>query len=155
MNLIIDLCSGYGGFSQSFLREDVIKIDIDPKVKPDIIADVRYLPLKPKLKPKALLASPPCRFLSKARYFPRQGIQEALEIVGACLEAVPYLEPETWILENPKGRLRYFLGVPTHSIRYKSYDLKNKSTDLWSNQKSLKRAFIPKEISQQISDFIN
>lgn len=153
--MIIDLCSGYGGATQSFLRKDVITIDIDPKVKPDIIADVRFLPLRPRLKPKLLFSSPPCRFLSKARYFPRQGIQEALEIVGACLEAIPYLEPETWILENPKGRLRYFLGPPTHSINYKAYDLKNKRTDLWSNKKSLKRAFIPKHISKQISDFIN
>ena len=46
--LCIDLCSGLGGFSQAF-RDDpaweVITVDINPKFKPTIVADVCNLPL--------------------------------------------------------------------------------------------------------------
>jgi site-specific DNA-cytosine methylase len=148
--LIIDLCSGYGGATLES-KDDVIRIDLNREVKPTIHADVRHLPLIPQLKPDKLWMSPPCTYLSHARPI-RQGIRANLDVVGACLEAVHYLEPKLWILENPNGRLRYFLGPPTLSIRYKAYDLKNKSTDLWSNnKKSLKRAFIPKEVSEMIA----
>jgi len=41
--MIIDLCSGMGRFE----GENVISIDYDPKTKPTICADIRYLPLRP------------------------------------------------------------------------------------------------------------
>ena len=43
----IDLCSGLGSWG-----DDTVRIDIDPKTRPDIIADVRHLPLRAGLKPK-------------------------------------------------------------------------------------------------------
>ena len=68
--LIIDLCCGKKGSTQSFLENpnyEVITIDIDMKVKPTIVADVRYLPLKDNLKPALVWCSPPCNNLSLAK----------------------------------------------------------------------------------------
>lgn len=136
-NLCVDLCCGWGGFSEAFVKAgwEVIRIDIERKFKPTIIADVNHLPLKLGLKPKICVASPPCeRFSIANRRFPKKGIKKALEIVGACLEAFVELETKYWVLENPKGRLRWFLGSPTQSIHLSNYGGKYmKPTDLWGN----------------------
>jgi site-specific DNA-cytosine methylase len=148
MKLCIDLCSGLGGFSQAFReRQDweVVAIDIDPEMPCDIVADVRYLPLRNDIRPRVVLASPPCERFSLANpRWPKKGIGRALEIVGACLEAIVDLKPDYWALENPKGRLRWFLGSPPHSVRLRDYGLKRsvqggrwrraiKPTDIWGN----------------------
>lgn len=136
--LCIDLCSGEGGFSEAF-REDyeVVTIDVEKKFKPSIVADVNYLPLKKNLNPEVLLMSPPCtRFSLACKHWPKKGIKEALMLVGACLEAVDYLKPRLWLLENPKARLRWFIGKPKQSIRYSDFDTQYvavKPTDLWGN----------------------
>ena len=140
VELIFDLCSGLEGFSQAFIDDpkyEVITIELDKKFKPTICADIRYLPLKANLKPKAILASPPCNHFSFAcLQFPRVGVKLALEIVGACFEAVAYLKPDKWIIENPRGRLRHILGKPKQTIRYSDYDKEikwMKTTDFWGN----------------------
>lgn len=156
MNLVIDLCSGYGGATQAF-DCDVIKIDINRKVKPTIQADVRSLPLRPNLIPKLLWMSPPCTYFSLAvPHFPRIGIKEDMHIIGACLESIPYLNPKIWVMENPKGRLRWFLK-PSHTIEFDNKgEYQHKKTDLWTNNpRALKRAFIPKDISMKILEFVN
>ena len=151
--MIIDICSGFGGGTQAF--DDVIRIDIDPKVKPDIVADVRYLPLSLGLRPDLLWMSPPCEKLSRAdRTFPRPGSGDALRMVAACLDAICYLKPKKWIIENPKGHLEDFIPDYVATVKYPAYDMKNKTTRLWSNMKSLKRAFIPRHISQSIKDYM-
>lgn len=139
-HLCIDLCAGLGGFSQAFKQDpdwEVVTVEINKKQKPTICADVRYLPLRENLQPDCLLMSPPCeRFSLMNNFFPKPGIKHALEVVGSCLECVPYLKPKKWLLENPKGRLRWFIGIPRNSIRYSDYDLTyrvQKPTDLWGN----------------------
>ena len=146
--LCIDLCSGLGGFSGAFRERkdwEVLAIDIDPDMPCDIVADVRYLPLRSDIKPRVVLASPPCeRFSIANRSWPQKGIGKALEIVGACLEAIVDLKPDYWALENPKGRLRWFLGPPPHSVRLSDYGYDKavsggkwrkaiKPTDIWGN----------------------
>ena len=136
--LCIDLCSGKEGFSQAFKTDyEVVTVEIDKSFKPTICADVRYLPFKKDLKPDVLLASPPCNHFSLAcLQFPRVGIKLALEIVGACFEAVAFLKPKKWLIENPRGRLRHIIGKPPQTIRYSDYDpdiKMMKTTDFWSN----------------------
>lgn len=140
MKVCIDICSGLGGFSQAFQNDsewEVIRIDVEKKFKPTILADVRYLPLKKDLEPDVLLQSPPCNHFSLAcLQFPRIGVKLAMEIVGACFEAVAWLKPKKWLIENPRGRLRKFIGKPKQTIRYSDYDKKikmMKTTDLWGN----------------------
>jgi hypothetical protein len=138
--LCIDLCAGLGGFSQAFKDDsewEVVTVELNKKQKPTICADVRYLPLKKALAPVALLASPPCNHFSLAcLQFPRIGVKQALEVVGACFEAVAWLKPKRWLIENPRGRLRAIIGKPQQTIRYSDYDIgmkMMKTTDFWGN----------------------
>lgn len=147
--MLIDLCCGLGRFP----GDDVISIDIDRRVKPTIIADVRYLPLKPKLRPKLCHASPPCKYLSLARArrygYDEKGLAESLRIVAACFDAFDYLEPKMWTLENPKGVLTRILptDMKTH---YQVHDYPHKPTTFYSNNRSLKRSIIPLDLRQKI-----
>lgn len=149
--MIIDLCCGIGRFPS----EDVISIDIQRKVKPTIIADIRYLPLRPKLKPRLCHASPPCTFFSQGHIrrfgYSEKGIAESLKLIAACFDAFVYLEPKMWTLENPRGLLRRILP-PTGSTEYSAHDIKVKKTDFWSNNLALKRAIIPQDVRQRILD---
>lgn len=139
--LVIDLCSGLGGFSSAFKDDSnykVIRVDIEKKFKPDICKDVRELLNDKdfmKLKPFLITASPPCTYFSLANpTFPRPGIMEALSIVGACLEIISRLKPKYYILENPKGRLRWYIGTPQIQNNLSYYGYKTiKPTDFWTN----------------------
>jgi site-specific DNA-cytosine methylase len=144
MMLCLDLCSGTGGFSQAFLNAgwDVIRIDNNERFKnvPNtIIADVCDIPNVLKIisnrKVNVILVSPPCeRFSLMGGSWPKEGIGKAMAIVGACLDLVVALKPDYWVLENPKARLRWFLGKPKTTIRQKDYGgLLPKPTDLWGN----------------------
>ena len=142
--LCIDLCSGLGGFSQAFVDAgwEVITVDIEPKFNPTICMDVRGEAVKAELWGKSqsyeevvMLASPPCeRFSVASHAWPKKGIQSALEIVGACLEAIAWVKPDYWLMENPKGRLRWLLGTPRMTVRLCDYgSVYRKLTDLWGN----------------------
>lgn len=135
--LCIELGSGKKGGSQAFTNYEIVTIDINKKLKPTIQADINYLPLKERCKPDVLLMWPPCDFFNlMSNQWPKKGIGDSLKIIGSCLDAVVYLQPKKWLLENPKGRLRWFLGKPTQTIYYSDYDFNYKAqkpTDLWGN----------------------
>lgn len=136
--LCIDLCSGLGGFSRAFIEDpswEVVTVDIDRKFKPTIQADVKQLPLKPSLSPDVILASPPCQANSMASH--NEDLEKfilGLEIALACAESIKYLAPKCWVLENPKGRLRWLVGRPkvTLNLGDLGYPTK-KPTDIWTN----------------------
>lgn len=136
--LCVDLCAGKKGFSQAFAKEldwEVVTIDINKKFKPTIQGDICNLPLKRELQPDVFLASPPCeRFSVACHSWPRVGIKKGMEMVGACFEAVAFLKPKHWLIENPMGRLRWFLGNPPQTVRLCDYGTPYKKlTDLWGN----------------------
>lgn len=149
--MIVDLCCGQGRFESP--GELVVSIDIDRKVKPTIIADVRFLPLRPKLRPRLVHASPPCTYLSLARArrygYDEKGIAESLQLIASCFEAFDYLEAQMWTLENPVGVLKRILPTDIKT-NYEAHDYKHKPTNFWSNQRSLKRALIPQDVRQKI-----
>lgn len=140
---VLDLCSGLGGFSQPFLDAgwDVIRIDNDPRFKDipcTVIGDVRDMDFVKRTvngPVDLIVASPPCeRFSIGNRMFPKKGIREALDLVGAIFEIIAEFRPRYWIVENPKGRLRWFLGKPNSTIRLSDYGGRYlKPTDLWHN----------------------
>ena len=144
MRVCVDLCSGLGGFSQSFVNHGwkVVTVDIEPKFKPTVVGDVTKIDWNEFKQtwlngesPDVLLASPPCeRFSIACRTWPKMGIKKAMELVGACFEAVAILKPKCWLIENPMGRLRWFLGKPGMTIRQCDYGAPyEKKTDLWGN----------------------
>ena len=155
--LCVDLCCGRKGFSRAFKEAGwrVVTVDIEPKFEPTICIDVRRLTWediaaatrasRASFDKVVVLASPPCeRFSIAMPRWPQAGIGRGLEIVGACLEFIIDVKPEYWCLENPKGRLRWFLGAPPHSVKLSDYGHRLstqggkirkalKPTDLWSN----------------------
>jgi len=148
MRLCIDLCSGRGGFSQAFVQAgwEVVTVDIESKFNPTICADVTALSAEKIEEATAkksfaaydriiVLASPPCeRFSLACRTWPKKGVQKAMETVGACLELIAEIKPNYWVLENPKARLRWFLGTPKGTIRLSDYGTPYlKPTDYWGN----------------------
>lgn len=148
--LCIDLCSGLGGFSAAFRDAgwEVVTVDIDPRFEPTVCADItkaglygeianatKTTDLRERFSKIIVLASPPCeRFSLACHTWPKTGIQRALQIVGACLETISLVKPDSWLLENPKGRLRWFLGTPRGTIRLSDYGAPYlKPTDYWGN----------------------
>lgn len=153
--MIIELFSGLGRFETD---EDVICIGIQRETRPTICADVRFLPLRPALKPRLLHGSPPCKYFSYARLvisrkrsvelYEPEGIADSLRLVAAFFDAVGYLEPASWTLENPLSLLGKFLNESL--ISYEAGDYKHKRTNFWSNSRSLKRAIIPKDVRNRL-----
>ena len=127
----LDLCSGLGGASQPALDRGwkVIRVDIDPRFKPDIVADVRALPLKP-FHVDVLWASPPCQDFSKwgMRHFYPEPPAPDMSLAQGVRDFIERIQPRWWIVENVRSS-RPFLttlfgqvraNVPGHA--------------LWSNQ---------------------
>jgi|SRR5882672_6913536 len=99
----LDLCSGLGGASQPALDRGwkVIRVDIDPRFKPDIVADVRALPFKPFLV-DVLWASPPCQEFSKHGlrcFYPNPPEPDLSMVLGVKAE-IARLRPQYWCVEN-------------------------------------------------------
>jgi len=142
--MIVDLCSGIGRFA----AKDVISIDHDRKTKPTIVADIRHLPLRPDLEPDLCHASPPCKYVSKARRWRwgwnPQGVAETFRLLAACYDAFAYLGAKKCTLEQPAG-LEDLLGTK-FQFNYDKADIRNATTNFYSNMKSLRRAVIPQEI---------
>jgi hypothetical protein len=99
----LDLCSGLGGASQPALDRGwrVIRVDIEPRFKPDIVADVRVLPLKP-FHVDVLWASFPCQQFSKwgLRCFYPNPDEPDLSCAQGVKDAIDWLRPRWWAVEN-------------------------------------------------------
>jgi len=143
MGEVLDLFAGLGGFSQAFEASDrwnVTTVDIEERFETDIQADV--LDLRPGDLPDAdvILASPPCTFFSTAGNHDSwdgerptsAGARESIALVYHTLGLIHAINPDYWLLENPRGRLRWFLGKPTGTVTYCQYGTEYmKPTDLW------------------------
>ena len=87
-----------------------------------------------------ILAAPPCTAFagSGAQYWPKKdmngGTLEGLALVDACLRTVVIYRKtlKFWVLENPVGRLRRYLGPPQLIFNPCDYgDAYTKKTCLW------------------------
>jgi hypothetical protein len=157
--LALDLFSGTGAATAAFSIHgwEVIRIDNDPKLRPDLIADVRKLPIM--CKPDFIWASPPCQGYSLAARRDRVAVD--LELWEAAIAAIRELAPRHWVIENVRGACRYW-GIP--AVHWGPYYL-------WANfrirpprsvapekmrvvaprrQLALERARIPAELSRAV-----
>jgi len=147
----LDLFSGLGGFSTAFEDApdwDVVTVDINEQFDPDIQANV--LDLMPSDLHNTLgdtdvlviLAGHPCTLFSLAGNHDAWGSEsqemltpearDAVASVYHTLGLIKGLSPDYWFLENPRGRLRWFLGEPTGTVTYCQYGGDwQKPTDLW------------------------
>ena len=130
--IILDLCGGSGSWSKPYFEAGY---DVRLVTLPD--CDVRsYRP--PQRQVYGILAAPPCDHfsVSGAQYWPAKDAdgrtQEALDIVSACCRIIIACKPTFWALENPVGRLKYWLGEPVMSFNPCDYgDAYTKKTLLW------------------------
>lgn len=126
--MIYDLCSGSGAWSLPYREAgyDVRQIDLP--------LDVRLL-RRPAEAVHGVLAAPPCTVFSYARnrYPPSdKELRRALSVVDACLRFIIATKPAWWALENPRNKLRRYLGEPRLVFYQWEYgDPAHKPTGIW------------------------
>lgn len=129
--LILDLCAGSGSWSQPYVDAgyQVVRMTLPE-------TDVRLIHRLPG-KVHGILMAPPCTdfAICGARWWKSKGevaLLNGLSVVDACLRAVIIYEPTWWVLENPTGRLRHYLGEPTYKFDpWEFGDPWTKKTWLW------------------------
>jgi hypothetical protein len=128
--LILDLCGGTGAWSQPY-REAGYCVDVV-----DLPRDVRLLQ-RIGAKVHGILAAPPCTVFSYARnrYEPTlEEYRDALSVVDACLRIITVQRPAWWALENPRNKLRRYLGPARLEFYQWEYgDPGHKPTCIWGD----------------------
>ena len=133
--IILDLCGGSGAWSRPYAEAGYDVRIIDPASES---GDVRLMQYHDE-PVQGILAAPPCTTFagSGARWWKGKGESDllgGLSVVDACLRVVTLCQPEWWVLENPVGRLRRFLGPPVESFNPCDYgDPYTKRTQLWGS----------------------
>ena len=131
---VLDLFSGFGGFSEAFFlnNDQVLRIENNPllaEVPNTSLMDVRVLRdiiaegiAKGDLNPYLLdidviVASPPCYDFSLAFSAPQaiasrngqwDSYEPDMELIEITLEIIEMLKPRYWIIENVRGSIRHF-----------------------------------------------
>ena len=127
--IILDLCGGTGSWSLPYKENGYnVRVITLPKY------DIRNYKVPRLGTIYGVLAAPPCTMFSLARTTAKtpRNFKEAMQIVKACLEIIWHVQPHFWVMENPKGLLRKFLGKPAFSFDASEYgETYNKATDLW------------------------
>lgn len=129
---VLDLCTEFGSETAAF-RDKGHEVETL-----GICGDVTYLQdvqtFHPTKKYDFISAHPDCKQFSKANW--RAGKckdrKPDLSIVDACFRIVKEAKPRFWMIENPQGCLRHFIGMPDYTIRYGDFGhYCQKPTDLW------------------------
>lgn len=132
--IILDLCGGTGAWSMPYKEAGY-----DVRVITLPLHDIRTY--EPPDNVYGILAAPPCTMFSMARTVAKtpRDLKGAMEIVEACLHIIWKCQYggkrlQFWALENPKARLRWFLGKPVMTFNpYDFGDAYRKPTDIWGN----------------------
>lgn len=117
---ILSLCDYSGIWSDPYRQNgyEVIQVDID------LGQDMRLLEYPGPVH--GIIAQPPCTHFaaSGARWWKEKGEQaliDGLALVDACLRFVAICEPKWWVLENPIGRLKHYIGNPVFKFQPHHY----------------------------------
>ncbi len=117
---VLDLFSGMGGFSEAFKQRghDVTRVEIDPRFKPDICADILDLTpsdLQGSGAYDIILASPPCTEFTRDK-LPWFNDEQppSRDLVIATKELIAALKPQWWILENVQGSVKWIKPILGH-----------------------------------------
>lgn len=181
---ILELFSGTESFSK-VARErghDCLTIDNNEKLKPDLLRDILTVDADEIINnwgyPNFIWASPPCTHFSIATHRhwenqePKPQTIESIKLLHHTLGLIMNLHPKFWILENPRGRMRWIMGNPPNTVFYGAYGHSvAKPTDLWGfypkinfkpltkktgdwsfaiKRDAVSRAVIPRELCLQI-----
>ena len=130
MMAILSLCDFTGNWSRPYREAgyDVIQIDLRAG------DDVRLFYALP-YPVRGVLAAPPCTDFaaSGARWWKDKGEPfDGLALVDACCRIILVHRPQWWVIENPVGRLKDYLGEPSFIFDPCDYgDPYTKKTCLW------------------------
>jgi len=129
--IILDLCGGTGSWSKPYK-------DAGYDVRLITMPDYDVLTYKPPENVYGILAAPPCTDFasSGARWFKEKDVNgqtiESQGVLIACLRIILECKPKFWVLENPVGRVRRWLGDPALIFNPCDYgDPYTKKTLLW------------------------
>ena len=128
--IILDLCGGTGSWSRPW---ELNGYDVRVITLPEY--DVRDY--HPPENVWGIFAAPPCTEFSVLNCIAEnreRDFDAGMEIVNACLRIIKEAKPNWWALENPRGHLRSFLGVPRMTFQPWEYgDPWTKATDIWGD----------------------
>jgi hypothetical protein len=145
---ILELFCGTKSFSKVAQERghEVFTIDNDPQHNPDLCIDILDFDVSMlrDFKPDVVWASPPCTTFSVAsigKHWNKDGTpkteeaKKGLEILRKTREIIFHLKPQYFIIENPRGMMRRFMGKQYRTtVTYCQYgDTRMKPTDLWNN----------------------
>jgi hypothetical protein len=132
--LILSLCDYSGNWSRPYAEAGYEVVTLDLQHGDDIrLARYQGMPVH------GILAAPPCTEFARsgAQHWKAKGeskLIEGMATVDACLRAVAIYRPTWWVLENPVGRLKDYLGPPKFRFDPCDYgDPYTKRTWLWGN----------------------
>lgn len=145
---VLDLFSGKGGFCAAFKERghEVFTVDINKRFGCDLTADVLTLtPADLGSGYDIIIASPPCQCFSVASMGKHWGTpygtpktqeaRTAMLLVAHTMELLEKMNPEFWLVENPRGMMRKLPTMqkyPRRTITYCQYGEKRmKPTDIW------------------------
>lgn len=130
---ILDLCGGTGSWSKPYADAGYDVLVIDPVADG---RDVRLLCAK-QGRIHGILAAPPCTVWSYARnrYPPTElEMLTSLSVIDACHRVILVQRPTWWALENPRNKVRIFLGEPRLEFyQWEFGDAGHKPTCIWGD----------------------
>ena len=147
--IILDLCGGTGAWSKDYKEAGYIVINVTlpfydllkTKIEGNyiIFQGGNAKPLKVRiLNIYGILAAPICTMFSKARTTAKtpRDFRQGMELVIACLNIIWECRYDHklafWCLENPRGYLNQFLGIPVFAFNPCDFgDPYTKKTYLW------------------------
>lgn len=148
--VILDLCGGTGAWSQPYKNAgyevklitlpqyDVTKVEFDSYGMDFKRMDVHYNDSLTILygDVHGILAAPPCTEFSLAKGNKPRDFASGIKIVEACLKIIWSCRAsgklKFWAMENPRGFLRQFLGMPHFTFEQWEFgDYGIKPTDIW------------------------
>jgi hypothetical protein len=142
---VIDLFAGLEGWSKPFRERghNVFSVDFNPTFKVDLTKNILDVKLSDfPWKPDVVLASPPCdsfSLLSNKNWDGSTPIsiksKLGLKVLQRTVTLIHELDPKYFIIENPRGKMRYMLEVQSlerRTVTYCQYGMPYmKPTDLW------------------------
>ena len=125
--IILDLCGGTGSWSKPYR-------DAGYDVRVITLPDNDVFTYAPPRDVYGILAAPTCTMFSLARTTAKtpRDLDGGLKLVRRCIDIIWEVKPRFWVMENPKGLLRKFMGKPAFDFDVSEFgEDYNKHTDLW------------------------
>lgn len=131
--IILDLCGGTGAWSKPYK-------DAGYDVRLITLPEYDVLTYEPPDKVHGVIAAPPCTHFSIAcnRLWEKKDKDgrtiEGLKVLIACLRIIAKTNPEWWVIENPVGRMKQFMGNPDYMFQFTDFGFPcRKKSLLWGN----------------------